>query len=371
MALSILILHASVGTGHKTAALALEKAFKAAGVERVWVQDTLDYGSGLFRRLYANLYIELSERTPELWGFAYHESNRDQSRFERELRQLYSRIGVYKVDELNHLRPDAILCTHFLPIDAALNSLAPAGLKAPVYCVVTDFVGHPFWAHPGIAGTFVGNEMTADMLVSHGVPRRSLHVTGIPVDPAIALPKDAAAIRQARGLGDGPVITLIGSGIADDKVRHMAEGILRRDVAGTLCIVAGRNYTLAQNLGDLRGSERLAVHVLGFIDYLDDLVAASDLVITKSGGLITSEVMARGAPLLVVEPIRGQEEFNADYVVTAGVGVQARVTDSTPYMVESLIADPPRLERMRRNAQRFGRPHAAADVARIVMDAIN
>ncbi len=367
---SVLILHASVGTGHKTAALALEKAFKAAGADRVWVQDTLDYGSGLFRRLYADLYIELSEKTPELWGFAYRESNREQSRFERELRQLYSRVGVYKVDELSHLRPDAILCTHFLPIDAALNSLAPAGLRAPVYCVVTDFVGHPFWAHPGIAGTFVGNEMTADMLVSHGVPRRSLHVTGIPVDPAIAQPKDAAAIRRQRGLGEGPVITLIGSGIADDKVRRLAEGILQRDVRGTLCIVAGRNYTLAQSLADLRGSERLVVRVLGFVDYLDDLVAASDLVITKSGGLITSEVMARGAPLLVTEPIRGQEEFNADYVVTAGVGVQARLTDSAPYMVESLVSDPPRLQRMRENAQRFGRPRAAQDIAGIVLNAI-
>jgi processive 1,2-diacylglycerol beta-glucosyltransferase len=368
---SVLILHASVGTGHRTAALALEKAFKQRGAERVWVQDTLDYGSGLFRRLYADLYIELSEKTPELWGFAYRESNREQNRFERELRQLYSRIGVYKVDELNHLRPDAILCTHFLPIDAALNSLAPAGLKAPVYCVVTDFVGHPFWAHPRIAGTFVGNDMTADMLVSHGVPRSSLRVTGIPVDPAIAQPKDAGAIRRQYNLGEGAVLLLIGSGIENDKVRHIVQGLLGRDVAGALLVVAGRNYTLQQNLADLASSRRLQLRVLGFVDYLDDLVAASDLVITKSGGLITSEVIARGAPLLVTEPIRGQEEFNADYVVTAGVGVQARLTDSVPYMVESLVADAPRLAHMRQNAALHGRPRAALDVADSVLNAIN
>jgi processive 1,2-diacylglycerol beta-glucosyltransferase len=360
-----------VGTGHKTAALALEKAFKQRGADRVWVQDTLDYGSGLFRRLYADLYIDLSEKTPELWGFAYHESNRDQTRFERQLRQLYSRIGVYKVDELNHLRPDAILCTHFLPIDAALNSLAPAGLRAPVYCVVTDFVGHPFWAHPRIAGTFVGNEMTADMLVSHGVPRNSLHVTGIPVNPAIGQPKDVAAIRTQRLLGMGPVVTLIGSGIDDDKVRQMVEGMLLREIRGTLCVVAGRNYTLQQNLVGLRGNARLALQVLGFIDYLDDLIAASDLVITKSGGLITSEVMARGTPLLVTEPIRGQEEFNADYVVTAGVGVQARLTDSVPYLVEALLGDPSRLAVMRENAAMYGRPQAALEIADTVLNAIN
>jgi processive 1,2-diacylglycerol beta-glucosyltransferase len=274
------------------------------------------------------------------------------------------------VDELNHLRPDAIICTHFLPIDAALNSLAPAGLRAPVFCVVTDFVGHPFWAHPGIAGTFVGNEMTADMLVSHGVSRHELHVTGIPVNPSIAVPKNVNLIREQRVLGEGPVITLIGSGIGDEKVRHMAEGMLLRQVGGTLCIVAGRNYTLQQSLVGLRSNARLTVRVLGFVDYLDDLIAASDLVITKSGGLITSEVMARGTPLLVTEPIRGQEEFNADYVVTAGVGVQARLTDSVPYLVESLMHDRVRLDRMRRNAAEYGRPNAALDVADIVLGSI-
>lgn len=367
---SILILHATVGTGHKTAALALEKAFKQRGVERVWVQDTLDYGSGIFRKLYANLYIELSEKTPELWGFAYRESNREQSRFERELRQLYSRIGVYKVDELNHLRPDAVLCTHFLPIDAAMNTLAPAGIKAPVYCVVTDFVGHPFWAHPGIAGTFVGNGMTRDMLVSHGVPGSTIHVTGIPVDPALAQPKDAAAIRKQHQMGEGTMITLIGSAIDDDKVRYMAAKLLERNIHGALYVVAGRNHTLQESLAGLRGNARCRLEVLGFVDYLDDLVAASDLVITKSGGLITSEVMARGAPLLVVEPIRGQEEYNADYVVTAGVGVQARLTDSVPYLAEALVNDAPRLEHMRANARRYGKPNAALDIADYVLSDI-
>lgn len=368
MGLRILILHATVGTGHKTAAVALEKAFKMRGVEKIWVQDTLDYGSGVFRKMYADLYIELSERTPELWGFAYHESNRDQSRFERDLRQLYSRIGVYRFDDLRTLRPDAVICTHFLPIDAAMNSLAPAGpRRAPVYCVVTDFVGHPFWAHPDIAGTFVGNGMTRDMLVSHGVPAGKITVTGIPVDPAIAVPKDAAAIRKERGIPDGAVVTLIGSAIDDDKVNRMVTGMLERDIAGSLFVVAGRNQTLQENLSGLRGSSKLNLQVLGFINYLDDLIAASDLVISKSGGLITSEVMARGTPLLVVEPIRGQEEFNADYVVTAGVGVQARVTDSVPYMVESLVNDPLRLAHMRENALRTGRPRAALDVADTVL----
>lgn len=366
----ILILHATVGTGHKTAAVALEKAFKQRSVDKVWVQDTLDYGSGIFRKLYADLYIELSERTPELWGFAYNETNREQSDVENQLRHLYSRVGVYKIDELRELNPDAIVCTHFLPLDAVKNSLRDGRISTPVFCVVTDYVGHPFWAHPELTGTFVGNEMTRDMLSTHGVPAERIFVTGIPVDPAIARPKDAQHIRSKQGLAPGPLILLIGSGIDNDRVRQIATGLLERPIAGTLIVVAGRNHTLEASLADLHGTDRLHLDVRGYVSGLDDLVAASDLVITKSGGLITSEVMARGTPLLVIDPIRGQEEYNADYIAGIGAGVQARTSVSVPYMVETLVNTPERLAQLRSSAARFGRPNAAVDIADKVLAAI-
>jgi processive 1,2-diacylglycerol beta-glucosyltransferase len=368
---NILILHASVGTGHKTAALALGKAFQLRGAEKVWVQDTLDYGSGVFRKLYADLYLELAEKTPELWGFAYHESNREQSTLERGLRQIYSRIGVYRIDELRELRPDAVICTHFLPIDVVGNSLVAINIQAPIYCVVTDFVGHPFWAHPNVAATFVGNQLASEMLVSHGVPVERIHVTGIPVDPLLAEPKDAGAIRAARDLGGGSIVTLIASGLDGEMVRRMVEGMLRRPINGTLLIVTGRSPEVQKSLEELPASPTLTVKVLGFVDYLDDLIAASDLIISKAGGLITSEVMARGTPLLVVDPVRGQEEYNADYVAGSGVGTQARLPDSVPYMAELLLRDPERLQTMRARAREFGRPRAALDVADIVLKGLD
>ena len=366
----ILILHATVGTGHKTAAAALETAFKQLGDHTVWVQDTLDYGSGLFRKLYANLYIELSERTPELWGFAYHESNREQSRWERELRQLYSRIGVYKFDDLNKLgrRRD-----HLHPFSA--HRCRPVQLAR---------------ANAGHAHLLCGDGLCGPSLL--GAPRHTGHLRGQRHDPGHAgepwrcggedshhrhpgqpghraSPKTrllfAAVATWARA-----VITLIGSAIDDDKVRLMVTGLLAREIDGTVYVVAGRNETLEASLQGMEGGQQLQLVVLGFVDYLDDLIAASDLVISKSGGLITSEVMARGTPMLVVEPIRGQEEFNADFVVTAGTGVQARLTDSVPYMVESLVHDPTRLAHDAGNAQRHGRPLAATAIAEQVLAAI-
>jgi processive 1,2-diacylglycerol beta-glucosyltransferase len=110
--------------------------------------------------------------------------------------------------------------------------------------------------------------------------------------------------------------------------------------------------------------------VLGSIDYMDDLVAASDLAITKAGGLIVSEILGRGTPLVVVDPIPGQEEWNADYVVSVGAGVQLRRAELAPYAVRRILSEPSRLAEMRERARGAGRPRAALDIAETVLSEI-
>jgi processive 1,2-diacylglycerol beta-glucosyltransferase len=131
--------------------------------------------------------------------------------------------------------------------------------------------------------------------------------------------------------------------------------------------VGGRNTDVPGALADLTDGPHMRLKVLGHIDYLDDLVAASDLVITKAGGLIVSEVLARGRPLLVIDPIPGQEEWNADYIVSAGAGVQLRLPVWVPYTVQNLLAEPSRLTAMRECAGRAGHSRAALDIAEHIL----
>ena len=132
-------------------------------------------------------------------------------------------------------------------------------------------------------------------------------------------------------------------------------------------MVAGRNTEVPSALADLSDRPHMRLHVPGHIDELDDLVTASDLVISKAGGLIVSEVLARGRPLLVIDPIPGQEEWNADYVVSAGAGVQLRLPVWMLHAVQQLLAEPLHLEAMRDRAGRAGRPRAALDIAEYVL----
>jgi Monogalactosyldiacylglycerol synthase (EC 2.4.1.46) len=147
----------------------------------------------------------------------------------------------------------------------------------------------------------------------------------------------------------------------------MVSGLMQSPLKATLIVVAGRNTTLVESLSDFISTPNIELRVLGFIDYVDDLITASDLVITKAGGLIVSEVMARGTPMIIVDPILGQEEWNADYVVSTGSGIQLRMCDSAPRAVLTLLNHPTMLAEMRRCAQAAAHPRAALDIAEKVI----
>jgi processive 1,2-diacylglycerol beta-glucosyltransferase len=309
----------------------------------------------------------MTNKAPLMWGYFYHQTELDPniSEFVNNARRLVEGTSVLPLrDVLRTFQPDAIVCTHFLPVELLLRLKHRGELHQPVYCVVTDYSAHTFWANPGLEGYFVGSDHTRDQLIERGVASSTIYVSGIPINPDITKAKDSAAVRAERGLvHEGPVVTLFGGGVETGRIRDMVTRLLQSGVEGTLVVVAGRNETLVDALKDLRPSEKLDLRVLGLINYVDDLIVASDLVVTKSGGLIVSEVLARSTPMIVIEPIPGQEEWNADYVVSSGAGVQLRMPYMVPDMVAHLLARPERLADMRDSASLIARPGAAITVA--------
>jgi processive 1,2-diacylglycerol beta-glucosyltransferase len=368
----LLILHASVGTGHQRAAEALAEAFMRKQDGEVRIEDALDYGSELFRRAYSRSYIDMSEGSPLLWRLFFESTDASAPEWievTNRLRSLVERLGITRLERLVRTSaPEAIVCTHFLPVELLLRLKRQGRLPQPLYCIVTDFFPHAFWVTPGIDGYFVGSEMTRDLLAARGVTPSIIRVSGIPIDPAISDPKELADMRAQHGFPiDKPLVTLFGGGLNVQRVRSIVEGILASDICGTLAVVAGRNDALTDALDGLVNGPSIRLQVLGFIDYVDDLVVASDLVISKAGGLIVSEVLARGTPMLLIDPIPGQEEWNADYVVSSGAGVQLRMVESVPDTVRQLLLHHDRLAALRAGAQEAGRPRAALDIAEQVL----
>lgn len=371
----ILILHASVGSGHRSAALALQEAFRRKPDTEARVEDTLDYATPLFREAYRRSYLDLTDRAPMLWQLFYQNtdiSDPEAIELANRMRVLVERLGAIRLRRLiSEYQPAAVVCTHFLPVELLLRRKEEGRLPQPVYCVVTDYVAHTFWLTSGLDGYFVATDVTRDLMAERGVEPSHIYVSGIPVNPQIAEPKDGMAARVAHGYAtDEPLITLFGSGIPVPRVRRVVTELLKSPVRGTLLVASGRSEGLAQEIAKLPSGPQLRLQVLKHISYVDDLVAASDLVITKPGGLIVSEVLARGTPMLLIDPIPGQEEWNADYVATSGAGVQLRMPESVARAVQHLLQNPVRLQMLRDGARQAGRPRAALDIAERVLHAL-
>jgi processive 1,2-diacylglycerol beta-glucosyltransferase len=367
----VLILYgAAHGQGHKSAARALETAFREHdAVSEVRTEDALDYGSSFYRQLYAGFYRELSENLPALWEYVYELADNNDIRFVNELRKLLDRIGVTQLDDLvASFKPDMVICTHFLPLHILGWYKSRGKLNVPLYSIVTDYTGHVYWVHDHVDIYIVATERTRDMLIERGVQPERIKIAGIPVNPAIAEPKDRTQMRQKHQITREPVVMFICSALQPDRVRKIIDGLQNEGTVGTLIVIAGRNPDLEGVLNDVQSTPQLHVRVLfGFIDYLDDLLAASDLVISKAGGLIVSETLARGIPLVLIDPLRGQEEWNADYVVSSGAGVQARVIEMVPGMVQSILADTERLRLLQDRAEQTGDPGIAYTIADMLL----
>lgn len=370
----ILILYASLGSGHLHAAKALNQAFQHYSDVEVQIEDAFDYASPILRETLTRLYKRLSEKAPELYRMIYEGSDIDD--LEESMngnlvlaqleRPFFKRLEKLVKDTC----PDIIICVQQIP-SRILQLLDQKGeLPQPHYVVVTDVIAHSTWINYGVTGYFLPSDLTADVLIERGVDPKLLHVTGIPVKLEIAEPKAMAAMRLNHDLPvDRPVVTLFGGGLHRKRARMMVKKLIESDCPGMLVVVAGRNGELLEALDDLEDGVHMKLRKMGMIDFVDDLVVASDLVITKAGGLITSEVAARGTPMVIIDPFPGQEEWNADAITAYGAGVQLRLPEMVPPTVLHLLSNPDQLAFMRDRAHIMGQPRAALEIAeRIVSE---
>lgn len=368
----ILLLHVSVGMGHQYAAQALAKAFAQQPDMLVTVEDTLQRSLPLFRRSYVGSYLGIADKAPDFWSFFYAQTDRPSSLLDGA-RALSTSVGVRGLPALlEHVQPDAIICTHFLPIEAL--ALMHRRLP-PIYCVLTDYHAHQFWACPGVERYFVPTEAAQREIIAAGAAPARVHVSGIPIDPAIDAPADRAAARQQLELPlDHQVVTLLGSGLTVERVREITLELLAelrlgagRRPPATVVVATGRNHELAARLTDLALANAGTLRVLGAQPGLDPLIVASDLVLSKAGGLTVSEVLARGVPLLLPLPLAGQEQWNADYVIGRGAGLGYTTARELAAAAADLLADSVHHAAMSAAARAIARPAAAQSIASRVL----
>ncbi|HLO01904.1 MAG TPA: glycosyltransferase [Symbiobacteriaceae bacterium] len=345
-----LFLAAPFGTGHLYAAQAAAEAWQ--GLAPDW-RVTVSNASPLLVRGVAAGYLELLQWAPGLYRRLY------QAALPPSAAWLIRRAFLRPVIEaLRTNRPTVVIATHPFPGRVAAHLKRKGRLNARIAFIVTDFLPHRLWVCPGVDQYFVATSAGAARLRDLGVPPERISVSGIPIraafDRPIARPLETGPERHVLvmggGLGLGPIAEAVGALAA----------IPRPELRVT--VVCGRNEALRSELQEqLSGDHRF--RLLGETDQVPDLMREADLLISKPGGLTCCEALASGLPLVLLAPLPGQEEENAEALLLTGA---ARIapTEGVGGLVDHLLwSEAAGVRAMRQCAQSAGRPGAARSIA--------
>jgi processive 1,2-diacylglycerol beta-glucosyltransferase len=368
----ILIATETAGGGHLAAAAALDEAWRALRpkdtVERL---DLVKLFSPLHRKIHDAGYVKLVARAPELWGMIFTKT--DDPKVARQLNRIKalfpsrarSRFEKFVAD----FKPDVVLCTHYEPVDALNEMRREQKTKTPfIVSVVTDFEAHALWMDQDVDLYCVAAEETKARLIARGAADGNAVATGIPIGAKFSSKVDALAVRKAMGLRDDLLTLLVLSGgfgmgpvgkilTALDKVSHEFQTV----------VVCGRNEELRR---DLAAQDRKhPTRVLGFAGNMHELMTVADLILTKPGGLTSSEALALGKPLFILDPIPGQEAANSDFLLERGAAAKVNRVEDLPFRLEQLLGSK-KLGEMAKAAKTLGRLKSAEAVCHAVLDRV-
>jgi processive 1,2-diacylglycerol beta-glucosyltransferase len=365
----VLILSASVGSGHVKAADALARAMRArSDVDEVLSDDSLDHTNVLHKQFYSTLYKKLSAMLPEFLGWWYETSDdpwvADKGRLLIDLPQALPLINLVR-----EFKPDVILCTHFMPAGVISWLIANGKLEARLGVVITDFHFHAFWITRAFNWYFVAQEDDKIHMEALGLPADRIEVTGIPVEPEFGAPVDVNAVLERHGLQPGrPTLLVAGGALGMSPATAVVRQLLQLDRDFQAIIVCGKNEEMQNEIVDLLKDRPADFRVFGYTKEMSDFMSVATILLSKPGGMTTAEAVACGLPMMILDPIGGQEERNADVLLEAGAAVKCTEVTLVAHKLRRLLDDPERLKQMSQNARSLGRPNAAAEIARIVLE---
>jgi processive 1,2-diacylglycerol beta-glucosyltransferase len=370
----ILILSVSAGTGHLRAAEALEKA--AADhpeTGEVLHIDALRHTNKVFRRFYGKFYVDLVKSAPLLLGWFY--DSQDEPWKTEKMRFMLDRMNTGPlIRKIKKFNPDITICTHFLPAEILSHLMKRETIDTRLAITVTDYYVHAMWLSRRVHNYFVANDESRVQLENIGFPSDCITVSGIPVDPAFAEPADRQQLRTRHGLrNDTPVLLVSAGALGVSSAEHIVEVLYDLTESVQVVVICGRNEklreTVMQQLNHCPAPcGHLSFTILGYTDKMHELMHAADLYIGKPGGLTTAEAMSCGLPMVIYQPIPGQEERNSDYLLENGAAVKCNQITTMAYKVELLLKNPERLEKMSRRAKALGHPDAARKVIQTLID---
>ena len=371
----VLIFYASYGGGHLSAAKSIQKYLEEhySAEVKSEIIDCMKYINTTLDVVTTGAYREMAKKAPNLWGKVYSNS---QSGVLGHVSSRANKIMAIKLKKLIcEKSPDLIISTH--PFSSQMVSYLKK--KGKVNCklatILTDFASHEQWlvGHEYTNFFFVSNDNMEKELCDYGVAKDKIHVTGIPMSDRFFEKFDRTSILKMFNLvPDKKVILFFGGGefgLGKERTVQILRSLILNAHDYQIIAISGKNEKMKEAFESLVKELNVSskVKILGFTDKVPELMSISDLVVTKPGGLTTTESLASHLPIIIINPIPGQEEENAEFLEKHKVGIWIRKDDDPDTILLNLFDNKNKIENMRENTKSLAKTHSTQNICEILM----
>jgi processive 1,2-diacylglycerol beta-glucosyltransferase len=367
--MKVLELSVAAGAGHVRAAEAIKTGLlKYYGDVEVEVVDTLKYINPVIDKVVVGSYLRTLKSTPYLYKRLYEFADKDDAiaGFSEVVNDVLSLKLKGLVEDTC---PDIIVCTHPFPIEMISILKRKGKINVPVIAILTDYAPHSFWLYDYIDAYVIPNEDFIEEIVEKGIERKRVYPIGIPVGEEFLTYIDKKEAKAKLGLEvDTPTLLVMGGGLGIGNMKTIFETISSSHLKVQMLCVTGRNKKLKKKLEELKEQSGNNAVILEYTDEVSLLMSASDILISKPGGLTIAEALIKGLPILINSAIPGQEEENAKYLMNNGIAARVKKGDSIITVISQLTGSKLRLKHMREMALEKSKPDSVKDICDLIFE---
>lgn len=364
----VLLLYISQVSGHRQGAIAIQKSLKTLSPDCVVKSlNGFSYTYPLMEKIINTAYLGVIKRAPQIWEYLY--DNPKIIKASEKIKKSIHKSSHKKLKPLfDEFKPDVVICTQAFPCGMVADYKVDKNLPIKVIGVLTDFAPHLYWLHKGVDYYIVPSEDAKKRYMNEGVKETQIKVFGIPIGMKFVEPLDRMAIvRKLRLDLDVPIVLVMGGGQGLGPMKDAVQSLIKLKRSLQIIVIAGTNRRLVQWLKKIQSQSTLKIIIYEYVHNVDELMEVSTVMISKPGGMTTSECLAKGLPMVIVNPIPGQEERNSQFLIKSGIAIRVDDKKQIGQVIDTLLNDPAKLQSMRQAALKFGRPMAAENIARLAL----
>ncbi|MCK5345684.1 MAG: glycosyltransferase, partial [Candidatus Heimdallarchaeota archaeon] len=329
--------------------------------------NCFNYTNPVLEKVINSTYNKVIKIKPEVWEYLY-----DNPKIVKRSQKLRSMIHKFNSKKLKKLikkfNPEAIACTQAFPCGMIADFKKTYNLEIPLVGVLTDYYPHSYWMFDNVNGYIVPSDKAKERLVNGGVKAEKVYVYGIPISPTFSKPLDRDFILENLDLDPKlPTVLIMGGGQGLGPIEDLVFSINTIERPLQVIVVCGINKKLKKSLEKRRKLFRKNMTILGYTKQTNVLMDIADLIVTKPGGLTTAESLTKSLPIVIVNPIPGQEAKNTEFLIEEGVAVKARNTLDAAVLIADLLNNPQKLKKMQAAALHHAKPDSAVNSAKLLL----